>query len=216
MLRVIDNFLDDPYLFRNTGLKLYNENNFIASDLRWPGCRVELPDFLVKKYIPKVESAVDETLLSSSTFFQWVDETWVSGMWHEDPSDYTVLTFLNLDAPSNTGIEIGENTTNLDLLSSTPECVEDNTILKDSFYRSSRNYYQRYQFKKKLDKYNSSPYFKDPCVVSNKFNRTVIFEKCQLHRAQNFFGKGKNARFTMISFCFNSQDSFESAAAKHA
>ena len=202
MLSVIDNFLDDPYLFRNTGLKLYNENNFIASDLRWPGCRVELPDFLVKKYIPKVESAVDETLLSSSTFFQWVDETWVSGMWHEDPSDYTVLTFLNLDSPSNTGIEIGENT----ITSRTgSDCVEymeeDNCIIKDSFYRSSRNYYQRYLFKKKLDKYNSSPYFKDPCVVSNKFNRTVIFEKCQLHRAQNFFGKGKNARFTLISFC---------------
>ena len=201
MLRVVDNFLDDPYLFRNTGLKLYNENNFIASDLRWPGCRVELPDSLVKKYIPKVESAVDGTL-SSSTYFQWVDETWVSGIWHDDPSDYTVLTFLNQDAPSNTGIEIGENT----ITSRTgSECVkymmEDNAIIKNSFYRSSRNYYQRYLFKKKLDKYNSSPYFKDPCVVSNKFNRTVIFEKSQLHRAQNFFGKGKKSRLTMISFC---------------
>ena len=72
MLRVIDGFLDDPYLFRNTGLKLYNENNFIVTDLRWPGCRVEIPDSLVKKYIPKVESAVDGTL-SSSTYFQWVD-----------------------------------------------------------------------------------------------------------------------------------------------
>ena len=202
MLRVVDNFLDDPYLFRNTGLKLYNENNFIASDLRWPGCRVELPDSLVKKYIPEVESAVDETLLSSSTFFQWVDETWVAGMWHEDPSDYTVVTFLNLYSPSNTGIEIGNN---INISSTGSECreymMENNTKSKESFYRSSRNYYQRYQFKKKLDKYNSSPYFKDPCVVSNKFNRTVIFEKCQLHRAQNFFGKGKNARFTMISFC---------------
>tara|TARA_R100000152_G_C6674880_1_gene110248 strand:- start:62 stop:670 length:609 start_codon:yes stop_codon:yes gene_type:complete len=198
MLGVIDNFLDDPYLFRNTGLKLYNENNFIANDLRWPGCRVQLPDSLVKKYIPKVESAVDEKLLSFSTFFQWVDETWVSGMWHDDDSDYTVLTFLNLDAPSNTGIEIGENT-----ITSPPrsESVKENTILKNSFYRSSRNYYDRYQFKKKLDKYNSSVDFKDPCVVSNKFNRTVIFEKSQLHRAQNFFGKGKDSRFTMISFC---------------
>ena len=212
MLRVIDNFLDDPYLFRNTGLKLYNENNFVATDLRWPGCRVELPDSLVKKYIPKVESAVDETL-SSWTFFQWVDETWVSGMWHDDPSDYTVLTFLNLDAPSNTGIEIGENTI------TSPECVKymmkDNKNIKNSFYTSSRNYYHRYQFKKKLDKYNSSPYFKDPCVVSNRFNRTVIFNKSQLHRAQNFFGKGKKARFTMISFCFDSEDSYESAVTNH-
>ena len=209
MLRVIDNFLDDPYLFRNTGLKLYNENKFVSTNCRWPGYRVEFPDSLLSKYIPKiatlgmipkVESVVDSKL-HCRTNFQWVDETWVSGMWHDDSSDYTVLTFLNQDAPSNTGIEIGENTTNLDLLSSTPECVEDNTILKDSIYRSSRNYYDRYQFKKKLDKYNSSGYFKDPCVVSNKFNRTVIFEKCQLHRAQNFFGKGKNARFTLISFC---------------
>ena len=210
MLRVIDNFLDDPYLFRNTGLKLYNENKFVSTNCRWPGYRVEFPDSLLSKYIPKiatlgmipkVESVVDSKL-HCRTNFQWVDETWVSGMWHDDSSDYTVLTFLNQDAPSNTGSEIGENT----ITSRTgSDCVEymeeDNCIIKDSFYRSSRNYYQRYLFKKKLDKYNSSPYFKDPCVVSNKFNRTVIFEKCQLHRAQNFFGKGKNARFTMISFC---------------
>ena len=33
MLRVVDNFLDDPYLFRNTGLKLYNENKFVSMAL---------------------------------------------------------------------------------------------------------------------------------------------------------------------------------------
>ena len=210
MLRVIDNFLDDPYLFRNTGLKLYNENKFVSTNCRWPGYRVEFPDSLLSKYIPKiatlgmipkVESVVDSKL-HCRTNFQCVDENWVSGMWHDDASDYTILTFLNLDAPSNTGIEIGNN---INISSTGSECreymMENNTKSKESFYRSSRNYYQRYQFKKKLDKYNSSPYFKDPCVVSNKFNRTVIFEKCQLHRAQNFFGKGKNARFTMISFC---------------
>ena len=104
----------------------------------------------------------------------------------EAPGDRDEIQFINI---SSTGSECREY------------MMENNTKSKESFYRSSRNYYQRYQFKKKLDKYNSSPYFKDPCVVSNKFNRTVIFEKCQLHRAQNFFGKGKNARFTLISFC---------------
>ena len=198
-MRVIDNFLDDPYSFRNFGLK--NVNNKVSSE-NWPGWRIDVPSSLSEKYRSKSEFILHTKLRIRRIYFQWVDESWLSGLWHTDGDDYTILTFLNLITPSNTGIEIGENT----ITSRTgSECVkymmEDNAIIKNSFYRSSRNYYQRYLFKKKLDKYNSSPYFKDPCVVSNKFNRTVIFNYGQLHRAQNFFGKGKRSRFTMISFC---------------
>tara|TARA_B100001996_G_C18414064_1_gene498023 strand:+ start:26 stop:628 length:603 start_codon:yes stop_codon:yes gene_type:complete len=196
MLRVIDDFLDDPYSFRNGGLKLYNENK---NDYTWPGFRAYVPDFLEKKYISKVESTLNVKLIvDRGSYFQWVDTNWISGLWHEDLFDYTILTFLNLNAPPNTGIEIGNNTKDNN------PCIEymnNFNSPKVSFYKSSRNYYQRYWFKKKIDKYISSPYFKNSCTVSNKFNRTVIFNRGQLHRAQNFFGKGKNARFTMISFC---------------
>ena len=198
MLRIIDNFLDDPYIFRNIGLKLYNENK---KEFNWPGFRVGIPDSLIKKYIPKVESIVESKLSATNgPYFQWVDETWVSGLWHRDVSHYTILIFLNQDAPSNTGIEISDNTITSPTGTKCEEHINDFTSIKDSFYNSPRNYYQRYWFKKKLDNYNSSLYFKDPCIVPNKFNRAVIFERSQVHRAQNFFGKGKNARFTMISF----------------
>ena len=199
MLRVIDDFLDDPYSFRNGGLKLYNENKH---DYTWPGFRANVPDFLEKKYISKVESTLNlKLIVDRGPYFQWVDKTWISGLWHEDLFDYTILTFLNIDAPPNTGIEIGNNTSTSLTKSDCTEYMNSFNSQKVSFYKSSRNYYQRYWFKKKIDKYISSTYFKNSCTVSNKFNRTVIFNRWQLHRAQNFFGKGKNARFTMISFC---------------
>ena len=202
MLRVIDNFLDDPYAVRNIGLKLFNaEYRDNERDSAWPGLRSRVPDSLSKKYISKIESIVDDKLLIKNIYFQWVDETWVSGCWHIDPEHYTIITFLSLDAPSNTGIEIADNTDNMVNGSDCTNYLINFNVNKIPFYNSSRNYYQRYQFKKKMDKFNSSPYFKNACTVPNKFNRTVIFNRFQLHRAQKFFGKGKKARFTLIAFC---------------
>ena len=199
MLRVIDDFLDDPYSFRNGGLKLYNENKH---DYTWPGFRANVPDFLEKKYISKVESTLNlKLIVDRGPYFQWVDKTWISGLWHEDLFDYTILTFLNIDAPPNTGIEIGNNTSKIPNGSKCVDYINNFDVDKIPFYKSSRNYYQRYRFNKKLDEFNSSPFFKNACTVSNKFNRAVIFNQHQLHRAQKFFGKGKNARYTMIVIC---------------
>ena len=199
MLRVIDDFLDDPYSFRNGGLKLYNENKH---DYTWPGFRSYLSESLTKRYVSKTESVLDIKLtVKNGPYFQWVDETWVSGTWHTDGEYYTILTFLNLDAPPNTGIQIADNTSKMTNGRKCSDYINNFDGDKISFYKSSRNYYQRYQFNKKMDKFISSPYFKNVCTVSNKFNRTVIFSRLQLHRAQKFFGKGKNARYTIIAFC---------------
>ena len=67
MLRVIDDFLGDPYTFRNEGLKLYNKEAKRSLDSRfkhsaWPGLRCFVPDFLCKKYVSQVESIVDNKL----------------------------------------------------------------------------------------------------------------------------------------------------------
>jgi len=206
MLRVIDDFLGDPYTFRNEGLKLYNKEakrslNSKYKHSSWPGLRCYVPDFLCKKYVSQVESIVDDKLILRNAYFQWVDETWVSGTWHTDGEYYTIMTFLNLDAPPNTGIQIADNTFKMSNGRKCSEYINNLEVDKISFYRSSKNYYQRYRFKKKLDKFNSSPYFKNACTVPNKFNRTVIFNRLELHRAQKFFGEGKKARFTMIAFC---------------
>ena len=200
MLRVIDNFLDDPYTFRSAGLKLYNKDSRdVVNDAAWPGFRSYLSESLTKRYVSKAESVLDIKLtVKNGPYFQWVDETWMSGLWHTDIEKYTILTFLNIDAPPNTGIEIGNNNKGNKLCC---DYIQDFDSIKHPFYKSSRNYYQRYRFNKKLDEFNSSPFFKNACTVSNKFNRAVIFNQHQLHRAQKFFGKGKKARFTMIAFC---------------
>jgi hypothetical protein len=201
MLRVIDNFLDDPTFFRSSGLKLYDENNR-GVDSAWPGIRSHLTGSLKKRYLYKVESTLDTKLtIKNGPYFQWVDESWVSGSWHTDMEEYTILTFLNYDAPPNTGIEIADNTGHKVNGSQYVDYINDFDFIKLPFYKSSRDWGKRYWFKKELNKFNSSSFFKNPCIVSNKFNRTVIFSRLQLHRAQNFFGKGKDARFTLISFC---------------
>ena len=203
MLRVIDNFLDDPYTFRSAGLKLYNKDSRdVVNDAAWPGCRSYLSESLTKRYVSKAESVLDIKLtVKNGPYFQWVDETWMSGLWHTDIEKYTILTFLNIDAPPNTGIEIADNTEHKVNGSQYVDYINNFDVDKIPFYKSSRNYYQRYRFNKKLDEFNSSPFFKNACTVSNKFNRAVIFNQHQLHRAQKFFGKGKNARYTMIVFC---------------
>jgi len=195
MMRVIDNFLDDPYSFRNYGLK--NVNNKVSSE-NWPGWRIDVPSSLSEKYRSKSEFILHTKLRIRRIYFQWVDESWLSGLWHTDGDDYTILTFLNLITPSNTGIEIGE----LLIDRSSVNHIRSMEESKCDFYNSSRNFFQRSKFKKKIDKFNSSPFFKDSCIISNKFNRTVIFNRDRLHRAQNFFGKEpSNCRFTMIAFC---------------
>ena len=99
---------------------------------------------------------------------------------------------------SNFLVEIGELLTDRSSVNHIRRMEES----KCDFYNSSRNFFQRSKFKKKIDKFNSSPFFKDSCIISNKFNRTVIFNRDRLHRAQNFFGKEpSNCRFTMIAFC---------------
>ena len=203
MLRVIDNFLDDPYTFRSAGLKLYNKDSRdVVNDAAWPGFRSYLSESLTKRYVSKAESVLDIKLtVKNGPYFQWVDETWMSGLWHTDIEQYTILTFLNIDAPPNTGIEIGNNTSKIPNGSKCVDYINNFDVDKIPFYKSSRNYYQRYRFNKKLDEFNSSRFFKNACTVSNKFNRAVIFNQHQLHRAQKFFGKGKNARYTMIVFC---------------
>ena len=128
-------------------------------------------------------------------FFQSIGGMWGTGSIHHDQDiKYTVLTFLNLRYPSNSGIEIYNKTTTEDW-----NRASSFESTKVGFYHSSKNPIERFFFEKKLKLYNS--HFKDPSIVSNRFNRTVIFSGSRIHRAQNFFGNNlSNSRLTMISF----------------
>ena len=194
MIKIIDNFFKDPYAVRNlassTDLKYEH-----ASNGKWPGVRVEISGSQKIAYSRQYQKFFDEPAEAQNMFFQSIGELWGTGSIHHDhESKYTVLTFLNLRYPSNSGIEIYNKRTTED-----HRWAASFQSTKVGFYLSSKNPIERFFFEKKLKLYNS--HFEDPCIVSNRFNRTVIFSGSRIHRAQNFFGNNlSNSRLTMISF----------------
>ena len=58
---------------------------------------------------------------------------------------------------------------------------------------------KRWFYKRDKEKYNSA--WNNPCIIANKFNRTLLFDSIRYHRAQNFFGNTiGDSRFTLIGF----------------
>ena len=106
-MRVLDNFLKDPYKVRKLALSSNFERE--SSSANWPGYRVELPEPFRSQYLQQLNSILDEDLEFYQAYFQCIDKEWGSGVYHVDlESKWTVLTFLNLNPPSHSGIEIGE------------------------------------------------------------------------------------------------------------
>ena len=193
-IKIIDNFFKDPYAVRNLALSSDLKYEY-ASHGKWPGVRAEILGSQKISYSRQYQKFFDEPAEAYNMFFQSIGGLWGTGSAHHDhTSKYTVLTFLNLRYPSNSGIEIYNERTTED--HSRGNSFESTKV---NFYLSSKNPIERFFFEKKLKLYNS--HLKDPCIVSNKFNRTVIFSGSRMHRAQNFFGNNmSNSRLTMISF----------------
>ena len=189
-MQIIDNFFDDPYKIRNIGLK---GTYYINREFRWPGYRWDPPEEFRKFYLDKVSSILNEKLVLDYLHFQYIDKSWVCGMCHPDspPHKYTCLTYLTPDPPSNSGTEVYE--------AGCPKNANVNGITKETFYRSDRGIMKRWFYKRDMEKYNSA--WNNPCIVANKFNRTLLFDSIRYHRAQNFFGNTiGDSRFTLIGF----------------
>ena len=86
-------------------------------------------------------------IITDNMFFQSIGGLWGTGSAHHDhTSKYTVLTFLNLRYPSNSGIEIYNERTTED--HSRGNSFESTKV---NFYLSGKNPIERFFFVKKLD-----------------------------------------------------------------
>ena len=189
-MQIIDNFFSDPYKIRITGLK---GEYFPCHNCLWPGYRWDPPENFRKFYLDKVSNILNEKLSLDYLHFQYIDKSWVCGMCHPDspPHKYTCLTYLTPDPPSNSGTEVYE--------AGCPKNARVDGIIKQTFYRSDRGIMKRWFYKRDKEKYNSA--WNNPCIVANKFNRTLLFDSIRYHRAQNFFGNTiGDSRLTLISF----------------
>tara|TARA_B100000287_G_C20382207_1_gene682090 strand:+ start:82 stop:690 length:609 start_codon:yes stop_codon:yes gene_type:complete len=200
-MHVIDDFLKDPYQIR--ALALSSTLGRPPHSYNWPGYRANIPQSFSSSYLKKINSVLNEELEFKYAYFQSIGEKWVAGAYHADLfCKWTALTFLNTNPPLNSGIEIGEEQT-AEYIESIFENGQQDINTFDSymhiFNESEKNSIQKFFFERKLKEYNS--HYKNPCVVSNKFNRTVIFKGNRTHCAQKFFGnRPADSRLTIISF----------------
>ena len=76
---------------------------------------------------------------------------------------------------------------------------EKTAKIQAAFHKNPFNLINRYRYGRIRKKINS--YYKPNIIVTNKFNRCVIFPSHNFHRAQNFFGTSlENSRLTIVSF----------------
>jgi hypothetical protein len=190
MINIEDNFLNNPYEYRNFALK--NKDKFIQQESGdWPGYRYEVTDIFPQENIRKLMP--DNVKLSLSAFY-WIGEEWQSGVCHFDRTKYTSIIYLTPNPPKNTGTEIYDyNKINLEKYYTGNE--------RSKFYLSDKNWFEKRKFNQWLKKWNKLWESESPNIVSNKFNRLIIYDSKRIHRAQNYFGSTINdSRMILISF----------------
>tara|TARA_Y100000592_G_scaffold30676_1_gene48921 strand:+ start:1389 stop:1973 length:585 start_codon:yes stop_codon:yes gene_type:complete len=192
-MKIIENTFKNPYEIRKVALSL---DYATSNSLKWPGYRVDLPEPIKGQYFSIIKKQFNDVVKIKHAYFQYIDESWISGSCHYDDSKYTCITFLNVNPQINSGLEIYDEKY---CCPKTGKLIDIFDPTKKKFYSSEKNLIQKILFKQRLKRYNSQ--FKDPCVISNKFNRTIGFNSEKMHRAQDFFGtKKSNSRLTLVSF----------------
>tara|TARA_B100000085_G_scaffold273841_1_gene289762 strand:+ start:3938 stop:4519 length:582 start_codon:yes stop_codon:yes gene_type:complete len=187
---VKDNFLKNPHEYRNFALK--NRDKFITQvNGDWPGYRYEVTDVFPQENIRKLMP--EPVTLSLSAFYS-IGKEWQSGVCHFDRTKYTSILYLSPEAPENSGTEIYDhNRINLN------EYYQGNK--RSKYYLSNKNYFDKLRFNRWLKKWNNKFGQGEPIVISNKFNRLMIYESQRIHRAQDYFGSTiKDSRLILISF----------------
>lgn len=187
---IVDNFLKDPYEYRNFALK--NKDKFITQvNGDWPGYRYEVTDIFPQEDIKRL---IPEPVTLSLSAFYWIGKEWQSGVCHFDRTKYTSILYLSPDAPENSGTEIYDyNRIPLDEYYQGQE--------RSRFYLSDKNYFDKIRFNKWSKKWNKKFGQGQPTIISNKFNRLMIYDSKRIHRAQNYFGSTiRDSRMILISF----------------
>ena len=205
MIKIVDNFFKDPYAIRN--IALINKSSFVDDpQARWPGMRIEMTHSPIMENVTKrIRIETNSNVFLRVAYLQFVDRSWGFGTCHADHGDtFSSIIYLTPDPPSNSGTEIYHGIRQWD-----PPCpvtirAEMFEPKKRKYYESNKTFIDRFLFTRDAKKYNST--YKDPCVVSNKFNRMVVFDSRMSHRGQNYFGTNfSNTRLTLVSFFTHDQ-----------
>lgn len=199
---VIDNFFPNPDAIREYALSI--EDWHKDEELRWPGMRTNnLHTFALENHnelawsvyncLPRNITSQCGEFEKFDAMFQLVGEEYIDGWIHDDGTDlhFAGLVYLNPNPAPDSGTSMYHHTT--DTLS---YFSEEDLELKKKFL-SKPEFRDDYNTLK--DKRHSQ--FTEVTTVHNVYNRCVIYDAHAWHRANKYFGKGKDdSRLTIVFF----------------
>lgn len=195
---VIDDFLKNPDQIRMDALNAYSSQQHYTST-RYPGTRILVENDYIKKYIKEnVSKIVGENVTILDCCYQFIDKKCVKGLPHDDRDrKYSSIIYLNPYPPQNSGTEIFDYhyLDNFNIYKRDEFIVKS---IKENFSNSNKNFLHRILYSKFANKLIKQQKYKS--IVANMYNRHLLFDSQLIHRAQNFFGDGKNSRLTIITF----------------
>lgn len=199
MIIVIDNFLDNPDKIQKEAIKFYRTHQSV-SEKNYPGKKVQVSIEIKNLISKKISSVLKENINCKESCYQFVDETYLLGIPHDDRSKkYSSILFLNKNAPENTGTQIFSHYNNY---KSSSLYQDENLVLpiKEHFIKSKRKILDKLMYRLTLFKIMKDFKSKDSITIENKFNRMIIFDSNLVHRACNYFGKDEQSRLCLVSF----------------
>lgn len=198
MIIIKDNFLENVDQIRIDAVNRYHKFEKITAK-NYPGIKIQVPEDIKKNIEKKAQNILNDNVTCGEMCYQFVDESYVKGIPHIDPGyKYTLMVYLNPNPLQSGGTEIFEHYYDhckKEVFSSSDIVL---SIKENFFNKKRRNFFDKIIYKllvKKVlldQKYSTS--------VSNRYNRLLIFESNMVHRAQNYFGMGKNSRLSIVGF----------------
>tara|TARA_Y100001963_G_scaffold107374_1_gene148446 strand:- start:48 stop:650 length:603 start_codon:yes stop_codon:yes gene_type:complete len=191
MIHICNDFFSDPYHVRSIALR----QKYKTEKFNYPGVRSFNVPAGIGEYILSYVRHItkDPSLIIANQSFQSVTKEFSDGIYHQDREyDYLCIIYLSLDPPPNSGTEVCDSDHPSD---SFPNIGH----IADAFHADPHNLITRYRYARIRRKLNS--HYKPIMTAPNKFNRILIFNSHNFHRAQNFFGTSLgDSRLTLVTF----------------
>jgi hypothetical protein len=203
-ITILDNFFDNPDKIRDYALSLEYEKDHLG---KWPGKRSKP----LHEINPPVFNEICRRVLSmyfdleqpssyirweASLYFQKIDNSYLSGWIHTDPSVITAIVYLNKNPNINSGTSIYKLKDHI-LFPKTTEFTQ----YKLDAYRGIIDINDAKVKEKQLE--NNSQ-FEEVVKVHNEYNRILSYYGGLQHSAQDYFGnEDEEPRLTLIMFFHN-------------
>lgn len=189
---IVDGFFDNPNAIREFALK---QKYFTDTSGRWPGSRTELLSDISPTIFHNICHKILSLFLTSNQLlsynveatFQLVNEDFLSGWVHKDPSIATAIVYLTPESESGTSLYLKQN-------------IEYN----DNFFVTEKiESYKNYSDNAAV-RYQHNQNFKETVNIKGIFNRLIFFDSNIYHSAHDFFGVNKeDSRLTLVCFLYN-------------